>query len=311
MKTILKYTLLTAAALLVLFLVRYGFSDKEKEPEQIKDQVEVGEETNSKTKPETFEIPISDLKIKPITSIENEVYMLTAYDLSDEKTFVFIGNFEGQNQVRFFDLETNQIKAELNLPEILLDVFSEGDQIYVLGEKSIFKIKDNQILQNFRHQIPAVFTFDRMLSLDDQIYVSMSDGSAWVIGEEKVEKKDKLNLNGNSIWIQKTSPKAFRVELSEEGSINYTSENSLGAMTVLGQMNDKLVCVIEKVTSQQPLVVQRAISSSEDNFSTELQVVDMQPYAFLKNDLRLHGDVIYHLTLHSDKISLVSQKASK
>ena len=311
MNKIVKYSLITASALVVLLLGWNVLGDKAKEAEVTRGKTEVLEETKKQDQPEVVEIAVADLKIHPVKSLEKEVYMLTAYDVPDENTFVLIGNFEGKNVVRFFDLGTNQIKAELSLPEILLDVFSKDDQIYVLGEKNIFVVTENQVVRTIKHQIPAVFTFDRLLSLDDQLLVSMSDGSAWVIGEKEVKRIDKLNMMGSSIWVQKTSASTFSVELSEDRIINYNSETSLGAMTVLGEMNNELICIIEKITSQKPLVVKRAISSSQDDFFTELQVVDMQPYAFLKNDLRVHGDVVYHLVLHQDKVSLISQKTGK
>ena len=115
-------------------------------------------------------------------------------------------------------------------------------------------------------------------------------------------------MNGHPLWIQKRSPKTFSIDLGESKTVSYKSDLMLGSMTILGALNDNLICVIEKITGQQPLVVERAIASSSDDFASDLQTVDSQPYAFLKNDLRLHGNRLCHLILHPDKALLVTER---
>lgn len=314
MSKFIRYLLFTGIPLAGLFLVWLGFQDKDKTaglnndpPPGLQEPVE-GPKRDDQI--DTTEILLSALNMAPIQTLENEVYLLTAFDRLDEKTLVFVGNYAHKNEVRFFDLETNRIVATLNLDELPLDIYCQKDTCYLLTEKSILAIYDRQIAWFVRHEISGVFTFDRLLSLDGRIYVSMSDGSAFRIGKKAIKKLDKLYLDGYPVWIQKASPYAFSIEMAN-GSLQYASTQPLGSMTILGEGDDQLICIVEKVIHQQPLKVQRTITSSADGFKEELQNVDMQPYAFLKNDLRLHGDTVYHLILHNDRVSLVAESLEK
>ncbi|MCB0652196.1 MAG: hypothetical protein KDC85_13045 [Saprospiraceae bacterium] len=306
MNKLIKYVLIAAIPAALLFLGCDGF--QKKQPEQNEGQTGVLKETNHIKAEGAIEIALADLKIIPERTLENEVYLLTAFDVPDKKTLVFVGNFDRKNRVRFFDLKTNEITAELILPETPLDVYTLNGSCYILGEKSIFVLADKQIVRTIRHDIPGVFNFDRLLALDGQLFVSMSDGSAWEVGETGVRRLKKLPMNGHPLWIQKRSPKTFSIDLGESKTVSYKSDLMLGSMTILGALNDNLICVIEKITGQQPLVVERAIASSSDDFASDLQTVDSQPYAFLKNDLRLHGNRLCHLILHPDKALLVTER---
>lgn len=311
MNKLLKYSLITVASLAVLFIGRSLLMKEKPVSEQVKDQTAIIEDVGHEELAQTVEIPHSDLKITPIRSIENEIYLLTAFDMLDEHTLVFAGNFEKKNQVRFFDLDIQKLTIELDLEEMILDIFTHKNTCYVLAEKNIFVVKGNLIVQTIRHEIPAVFTFDRLLELNDQVYVSMSDGTSYAIQESQVLKMEQLELNGNPVWIQKLSPKFFSINLSEEKKVAYSSDLSLGSMTVLGETGGNLICTIEKITGTQPLKVRRVISSSVDNFVSELHSVDMQPFAFLKNDLRLHADKVFQLILKDENVVLTSQNLNK
>lgn len=311
MSKFLKISLASVISLSVLVLARTYFQEKESAVTPKNTTPEVVTNNSQNELPKSWDIPLSDLNIAPVRSIENEVYVFTAFDMIDEQTMAIIGNFEQENIVKFYDIKRQKLITEIKMDEIMLDVFVHNDHCYVLGEKSLFIIHENQVIHSFSHDIPAVFTFDRMLSLGNKLFVSMSDGSAWQMEDKKLTRQDKLHLNGNPLWIQKTSPSTFSIEIARDKTIDIESDLTLGAMTVLGAVGNDLICITERITQTRPMSVMRSVGSSKDEFSVDLYVVNMQPFAFLKNDLRLHGSTVFHLTLHSEKLSLTAESIEK
>jgi hypothetical protein len=53
-----------------------------------------------------------------------------------------------------------------------------------------------------------------------------------------------------------------------------------------------------------PQQIGRVISSSKSNFQEELIILPQKNFSFVKNDYRIHGDILYFLEINSEGLTI-------
>jgi hypothetical protein len=270
-------------------------------------QLKNNSSTSGKTSPLVkFEILLKQLNIQTHLTPEGDYYVTTAFDVSHDE-LILVGNFNNTNLIKIFSLQENKLINEVDLYEdVPLDVYSLNNIIYILTDKSLVLLEDEKIIQKVEHNISDVFLFDRLLSLDNNLYLSMSDGSSYLLKNNVLTEQPYLFLDGQNIWVKKTSANSFLVS-AKNRNISYNDLLTIGSMTVLGQKEDQLICVIEQIINEKPVKILRRVVSINDDFKKSINTFSQQAFSYLKNDIRIHQDKIYHLLLDSNSMILTSQ----
>ncbi len=171
-------------------------------------------------------------------------------------------------------------------------------------------IKDRKIVQEFEHQIPSITTFDKLLLFDDRLNVLMSDGSAYQYSDGHFSKSEGLlTQNQEEIWVKKISSKSFEIQSKPKTeAINRRAvyKKNIGSITLLGNQTERYFCIVETIENTQPLSVKRLLKSSTDHFQKTVLELPKRQFAFIKNDLKIHQNKAYTLSVSKTGIGLKS-----
>ncbi len=248
-----------------------------------------------------------DLGIKPIKSIEGSHYVFTAFDFDDKHNTLMIAGSYPQHLVKF--IKNGEVE-EIEINDVPMDILWDGHRLYILGMKKFTVIKDRKIVQEYEHQITSVTTFDKLLMFDAQLNVLMSDGSAYQYSDGHFSTSEGLlTQNKQEIWVKKTSSKSFEIQSNPKTeAINQRAvyKKNIGSITLLGNQTERYFCIVETIENTQPLSVKRLLKSSTDYFQKTVLELPKRQFAFIKNDLKIHQNKAYTLSVSKTGIGLKS-----
>jgi hypothetical protein len=127
----------------------------------------------------------------------------------------------------------------------------------------------------------------------------MSDGSSLYFENGGLEYKESLVFMNTEIWVLKNSNFSFVINDKNKNVIySYNSKEELGSIAIAGGSED-IYCCIDKMYPSNPSQIGRVISSSKSNFQVELIKLPRKNFSFIKNDYRIHHDILYYLDIYT------------
>ena len=328
-KTIL-IILLLIALLLIIFVLYNNKETKntqilEKKEVLIEEKKEIQKEKNpekhEKTKPETQskqkkerktknenKYTWDELKIQPKYVPEGVFYTFTAFDVYG-KSMVLAGNFDNKYIIRYF--ENNKI-SDVEIKDMPQDILYENENLYVLCYKHLYILKNKKIIKDISFNIPYISLFDKLLFFDGIFNVLMSDGSAFQLIDEKLVRKKYLMTKDNiAVWVKKTSAKSFEIRTNPDNkNIDRakTYKNEIGSITLIGNSSDDYYCIIDIIENNTIGNIKRVISSHKDNFEKETQILPERTYSDIKNDIKIHNNILYYIIVNKNGLTLKLKK---
>ncbi len=294
------------AVLVSLFLMGfYMLSPNDGKKNDISQEVEVQTAERLTQVEIPSHITWEQLGITPQKSLEGDMYTFSAYDILDGATLAYIGNFAKEHgSLRLFSFEEKKIISDVPIKGILLDIFTQGNKIFILTDKDIVIVENNSISKRIPHGKPDIFLFDKVIESNGQLSVLMANGKSFSFSESGIQKHDRLKHGSDGVWIQKTSPRSFEMKNTNKSSLAYQSEKDMGAITFIGFHNDYGICSIEEIASMNPITIERKIASSKDNFEKTIAILKSPKFSIIKNDIKQHGPHIYHVTANENNLSI-------
>lgn len=138
----------------------------------------------------------------------------------------------------------------------------------------------------------------------------MSDGSSFQLIDDKLIKHNSLTTKNNTeLWVQKTSTNSFEIKTKPTNQkLNRTRKynTKIGAITLIGNSSDNYYCVIEIIENTQPISIKRIISSNTDNFEETQFTLPQQNYSYIKNDYKIHNNILYTVSINKTGLTLNS-----
>jgi len=283
---------------------------KEKKPEK-HEQSKLETQSNQKEKLKTENennYTWDELKIKPKYVPEGVFYTFTAFDVAG-KSLVFAGNFDNKYIIRFF--EDNKI-SDVEIKDMPQDILYEKGNLYVLCYKHLYILKNKKIIKDIAFNIPYISLFDKLLFFDGIFNVLMSDGSAFQLIDEKLVRKKYLMTKDNiAVWVKKTSAKSFEIRTNPDNkNIDRakTYKNEIGSITLIGNSSDDYYCIIDIIENNTIGNIKRVISSHKDNFEKETQILPERTYSDIKNDIKIHNNILYYIIVNKNGLTLKLKK---
>ncbi len=275
--------------------------------EQTKSETEKIKKEEIKTKDEN-KYSWNELKIQPQYMPEGSFYTFTAFDV-DSASLILAGNFDNKYIIRFF--EDNKI-SDVEIKDMPQDILFEKGNLYVLCYKHLYILKNKKIIKDITFNIPYISLFDKLLFFDGIFNVLMSDGSAFQLIDDKlVRKKYLMTKDNTAIWVKKTSVKSFEIRTNPDNkNIDRakTYKNEIGSITLIGNSSDNYYCIIDIIEKNTPGNIKRVISSYKDNFETEKQILPKRTYSDIKNDIKIHNNILYFVIVNKNGLTLKLKK---
>lgn len=248
----------------------------------------------------------SELNIKPIKSIEGSDYTFTAFEIIKNE-LVIAGNFNNKNIIRFLK---NEKISNLEIQDTPLDLLFENSKLYVLCFNHIYIIENEKLIQSISISIPTITTYEKLIFFDNAFNILMSDGSSFQLIDDKLIKHNSLTTKNNTeLWVQKTSTNSFEIKTKPTNQkLNRTRKynTKIGAITLIGNSSDNYYCVIEIIENTQPISIKRIISSNTDNFEETQFTLPQQNYSYIKNDYKIHNNILYTVSINKTGLTLNS-----
>ena len=269
-----------------------------------KNETPIAEESTRKKKDSISaqKIPIDkwrftwkEIGIKPMATPEGIHYTFTAFDVIDTETSVIAGNFSGKKLLKY--IHNHSVKS-VPLPDDPLDVLALDGKIYVLTSKALLVIDKNKIKKQFKLNDPNIAFFDKLLSFDNQAFILMSDGSAYKIETNGLNKQNApTTQNGHEIWLVKTGKKSFSLKEKpcKDLCINVQFDNEIGSVTLSGGNAENVYVCIDKYGKNHK--IQRILSHSKSGFKSELLHLDYSPFSYVKNNYKLKNGKLYYVII--------------
>jgi hypothetical protein len=255
----------------------------------------------------SFEINWKEIGIRPVSTIEGINYTFTAFDIFDNSVIAIAGSFP-KYLVRFFDLNKRILIDSVELNDMPLEVFFFNELLYVLTPQTVYSIKNFKILESYSLSDENIFLFDKFLEINSHFSLLMSDGTSYYFEEGKFKLRENLIIGNNAIWVLKTSNTSFSINNELNNSLYiYNNDCELGSITIAGGKNN-IYCCIDKMFSNNPPHAERIISSSNTQFEKELVRLPIKDYSYIKNDYRIHKEIIYYLKVDSSKLEIIRKK---
>lgn len=248
----------------------------------------------------------NELGIAPIQTIEGTHYTFTAFDIINDSIFAFAGDYN-KNIIRFLNLNNKQVFDSIELNYTPRDIFYFDNILFVLIDDKIISIKDGAILKYYDLGGKKIQWFDKFLVINSNLSLLMSDGSSYCLEDDTFKRKEKLSTGSKEIWILKTSKSSFTIYDNNNTSLfNYKSSTEIGTIAIAGGFED-IYCCIDIIYSNSSYEIERIISSSKSEFKIELLKLPKKNYSFIKNDYKIHDNIIYYLEINSDEL-LIKRK---
>ncbi|RLD51548.1 MAG: hypothetical protein DRI94_05735 [Bacteroidetes bacterium] len=280
---------------------------KSEKQEQTKPETQTKQKKELKTKDEN-NYTWDELKIQPKYMPEGVYYTFTAFDVAG-KTTVLAGNFDNKYIIRFF--EDNKI-SDVEIKDMPQDILYEKGNLYVLCYKHLYILKNKRIIKDISFNIPYISLFDKLLFFDGIFNVLMSDGSAFQLIDDKlVRKKYLMTKDNTAVWVKKTSAKSFEIRTNPDNkNIDRakTYKNEIGSITLIGNSSDDYYCIIDIIENNTTGNIKRVISSYKDNFETEKQILPKRTYSDIKNDIKIHNNILYFVIVNKNGLTLKFKK---
>lgn len=251
----------------------------------------------------------ADLNIQPQRSPEGAIYTFTAFDCTEDvSSLIYVGSSADHYWLRYFDIAKREIYYELELNSLPLDVRVINEKVYVLTASNLVCISDKTVTKDINHEIKNVFLFDKLLVIDEQPVVLMSDGSSFIFDGNKMNPIEKLSLKGEQVYIKKTSNHGFSLISSNSNNTIHSSKSNendqLGSITILGADDENIICIKEEFVDNKPIQVNRFIVSSGDNFKSNITQLPKRNFSHIKNDCKLNNSILRHLAITNQGITL-------
>jgi hypothetical protein len=246
----------------------------------------------------------SDLKIIPRETIEGTHYTFTAFDIINDSVIVIAESYN-KNIIRFFNLNNQVFIDSIELELVPFEILYHKNILHILCENNtILMIKNKQVINQYYIENKNTYLFDKFLVLNDNVSLLMSDGSSLIFENGGLENKESLVFMDTEIWILKNSNFSFVINDKNNTVVySYSNKEELGSITIAGGMED-IYCCIDKMYPGNPLQLGRIISSSKTNFQEELIKLPRKNFSFIKNDFRIHGDILYLLEIKPDGLTI-------
>ncbi|HAQ19499.1 MAG TPA: hypothetical protein DCR40_09745 [Prolixibacteraceae bacterium] len=248
----------------------------------------------------SLELGWKELGITPIQTIEGTHYTFTAFDIVNDSVVAFAESYD-KNIIRFFSLNNQAFIDSIELEHIPFEIFFHNNILYILCENNIILlIKDKQVINQHIVENKNTYLFDKFLVLNDNISLLMSDGSSCYFEDGKLKNKESLVFRDAEVWVLKNSNFSFVINDNNNRIIySYNSKEELGSITIAGGTDD-IYCCIDKIYPVNPVQMARVISSSKSQFQEDLIKLPRKNYSFIKNDYRIHNDILYYLEINPD-----------
>ena len=269
--------------------------------------IEKKEPISTQTKPiDKWQFSWKEIGIKPLATPEGVHYTFTAFDVIDSETSIIAGNFSGKKLLKFIH---NHTVKSISLPDDPLDVLALNDDIYVLTSKALLIVHQNRIQKQFKLNDPNIAFFDKLISFDNQMFILMSDGSAYNIKANGLQKQTApTTQNGQEIWLVKTGKKSFSLKEKPCSNLCIQAQfsNEIGSITLSGGNADNVYVCIDKYGKNHKIY--RVLSDSKSGFKTELLHLDYSPFSYVKNNYKLKNGKLYYVKIDKDGYQIVSKK---
>lgn len=249
--------------------------------------------------------PWSELGIKPMETLEGDHYVLTAFDYDHKNNELIIAGSYEKNTLSFIkDGKINEIEVS----DVPLDVLTHNETLYILCLNKFIVMKDKNIIKEIEHNIKDVTSFDKMLFFDGFLNILMSEGSSFKYTDGGFSySKSLLTGNGEEIWVQKTTSNSFEIKSdpnSETLNKKVTYNNEIGSITLLGEQSTKYYCIVDVIQNTTPISARRDLKSSKDNFQKTVLELPRRSFSFIKNDIRIHNNIVYTVTISEESLTL-------
>lgn len=241
----------------------------------------------------TINISYENLKIKPQKTKEGVQYILTAYHLDHDNLF-YTGDFNGKFLLRQYSISNNEIVNEIEIGHVPLDIIYMNDILYVLTLNQLYVCKGHKI-HSFDHNIKNIYTYDRLIEINQNLYLLMSNGSSYRLLEEKFIKSENLE----NIWIQKTSNNTFEVVNKERQIQKIERQEDIGSMQLVSTYsNGTMLCKIDLQNSRNILM------ELDGEQSKEIFEFNLSNQFYIKNLVKTDAQHIYVLEPKNDSFNI-------
>lgn len=259
---------------------------------------------NNNIKKDVQEFRWNVLGIDPIQTIEGTHYTFTAFDILNDSIVALAESYD-KSIIRFFNLNSKTYVDSIELKYVPFEIFFHKNNLYVLCENNIILlIKDKQVINQYLVENKNTNLFDKFLVLNDSISLLMSDGSSCYFEDGKLKNKESLVFRDTEVWVLKNSNSSFVInDISNKSIYSYNSKEELGSITIAGG-TDEIYCCIDKIYPGNPVQIARVISSSKSQFQEDLIKLPSKNYSFIKNDYRIHNDILYYLEINPDGLAI-------
>lgn len=250
-----------------------------------------------------------ELDITPVKTVEGGNYVFSAFDFDIHNSELVIAKSAENNLLTFI---SDAKKTEIQIPDNPLDIAIKNGTVYVLGLNKFLTITDKKITQELVHNISNVTTFDKLIFFNNKPTILMADGSSYRFKNNNFIKSNALDVNNTEVWIQKTSQNSFEIKSKPESQkyqkqVSYNEE--IGSISFLGEDLKEYYVVLDKIkhNGQRPYV-QRELKSSRDNFKETIIELPVRDFSFIKNDIKIHNNTIYSITVTDNNLNIKSYK---
>lgn len=259
---------------------------------------------NNNIKKDVQEFSWNEIGINPIQTIEGTHYTFTTFDILNDSIVALAESYD-KNIIRFFNLNSKAYIDSIELNYVPFEIFFHKNILYVLCKNNIILlIKNKQVINKHIVENKNTNLFDKFLVLNDNISLLMSDGSSCFFEDGKLENKESLVFRDTEVWVLKNSNSSFVInDINDKVIYSYNSKEELGSITIAGGTDD-IYCCIDKMHSGKPVQIARVISSSKSQFQEDLIKLPRKNYSFIKNDFRIHDDILYYLEINSEGLTI-------
>ncbi len=249
----------------------------------------------------------NELGIVPVKNLEGNHYVFSAFDFDSQNNELIIAKSSERNTLNFIKGSEN---AELEILDIPLDIIVNNSNVFVLGLNNFLVIENKVIKQKVKHNIQNVTAFDKLIFFQNHPIILMADGSSYKFENNKLNKLNSLEVDNAEIWIQKTSSNSFEIKSNPTDS-RYIKQaeypNEIGSITFLGETFDECYVILDVVNYEggKPNV-KRELKSNIDSFKETIMELPKRKFSFIKNDIKVHGNTIYTVTISNTSLNLKS-----